>query len=92
MWLLPQVLSSLQHERIICLLGVCMVPPHICIVQELAADSLYNHLHPRAEDGNRLSHPMPYAEAREAPQGVMRITCQGCNESHTLRQGEPRRM
>ncbi len=41
-----QVLSGLQHERIICLLGACLAPPHICIVEELAnAGSLFNHLH-----------------------------------------------
>ena len=40
------MLSRLQHERIVCLLGACLVPPHVCLVEELAASSLYSRLHP----------------------------------------------
>ncbi len=41
-----QVLSGLQHDRIVCLLGACLVPPHVCLVEELVAGSLYARLHP----------------------------------------------
>ncbi|CAL5219257.1 g1053 [Coccomyxa viridis] len=55
-----QVLSGLQHERIICLLGACLAPPHICIVEELAnAGSLFNHLHGAKPGPTR---GMPYAQ------------------------------
>jgi serine/threonine protein kinase len=41
-----RVLSRLQHDRIICLRGACLAPPHICIVEELAeGGSLYDRLH-----------------------------------------------
>eukprot|EP00884_Botryococcus_braunii_P000534 jgi/Botrbrau1/10481/Bobra.0133s0085.1 len=43
-----RVLSRLQHDRIICLRGACLAPPHICIVEELAeGGSLYDRLHGR---------------------------------------------
>ena len=61
-----QVLSGLAHERIICLLGACLAPPHICIVEELAnAGSLFNHLH-GARPGHSPHHGMPYAQVRLA--------------------------
>lgn len=41
-----QVLSALQHDRIVCLLGACLVPPHVCLVEELAPTSLFARLHP----------------------------------------------
>ncbi|KAK9820285.1 hypothetical protein WJX72_008607 [[Myrmecia] bisecta] len=56
-----KVLSSLQHPRIICLLGACLVPPHICIVEELAeGGSLYSKLHQK--DNQRCNTPMPYPQ------------------------------
>ena len=56
------MLSGLQHERIICLLGACLAPPHICIVEELAnAGSLFNHLH-GAKPGPSSTRGMPYAQ------------------------------
>ena len=60
-----QVLSGLVHERIICLLGACTVPPHLAIVEELAAGSLYAALH-RLPDGSERTEPapMPYPQAR----------------------------
>ena len=62
-----QVLSGLAHERIICLLGACLAPPHICIVEELAnAGSLFNLLH-GARPGHSPHHGMPYAQVRLAP-------------------------
>lgn len=62
MHLQVQVLSGLQHERIICLLGACLAPPHICIVEELAnAGSLFNHLHGHKQ-GAMASRGMPYAQ------------------------------
>ena len=62
-----QVLSGLAHERIICLLGACLAPPHICIVEELAnAGSLFNHLH-GARPGYPPHHGMPYAQVKLAP-------------------------
>ncbi|BDA41979.1 probable mitogen-activated protein kinase kinase kinase 7 at C-terminar half [Coccomyxa sp. Obi] len=43
-----EVLSGLQHDRIVCLLGACLAPPTICIVEELAlGGSLYDFLHTR---------------------------------------------
>ena len=46
------MLGGLQHARIICLLGACLAPPHICIVEELApGGSLYDHLHRRGRPG-----------------------------------------
>lgn len=57
-----QVLSGLQHERIICLLGACLAPPHICIVEELAnGGSLFNHLH-GTKLGSAVARGMPYAQ------------------------------
>lgn len=61
-----QVLSGLAHERIICLLGACLAPPHICIVEELAnAGSLFNLLH-GARPGHSPHHGMPYAQVKHA--------------------------
>ena len=56
------MLSGLQHERIICLLGACLAPPHICIVEELAnAGSLFSHLH-GVKPGPSPTRGMPYAQ------------------------------
>lgn len=53
-----EVLSGLQHDRIVCLLGACLAPPTICIVEELAlGGSLYDSLHTRS--GSRGCKPMP---------------------------------
>ena len=61
-----QVLSGLQHERIICLLGACLAPPHICIVEELAnAGSLFNHLHGPKQGAMPGGGGMPYAQVRD---------------------------
>jgi len=65
-----QVLSGLQHERIICLLGACLAPPHICIVEELAnAGSLFNHLH-GPKQGSAIAQGMPYAQVGEKDKNV----------------------
>ncbi len=62
---LLQVLSSLAHPRIICLLGACLVPPHICIVEELAeGGSLYARLHARG--AHQRGSPLTYAEVWRA--------------------------
>jgi len=52
----------LQHERIVCLLGASLAPPHLCLVEELAlGGSLYDLLH----TGNRKKG-LPYKQARSA--------------------------
>ena len=68
-----QVLSGLQHERIICLLGACLAPPHICIVEELAdAGSLFNHLH-GARPGHSPHHGMPYAQVEGTVSSIYHV-------------------
>lgn len=53
-----EVLSGLQHDRIVCLLGACLAPPTICIVEELAlGGSLYDFLHTKS--ASRGCKPMP---------------------------------
>jgi serine/threonine protein kinase len=57
-----EVLSSMQHERIVGLLGACLAPPNICIVEELApGGSLFDLLHTRAEA--RACKPLPHRQA-----------------------------
>lgn len=47
-----------QHERIVCLLGASLAPPHLCLVEELAlGGSLYDLLH----TGNRKKG-LPYRQ------------------------------
>lgn len=59
-----EVLSGLQHDRIVCLLGACLAPPTICIVEELAlGGSLFDVLHTRS--GSRCCNPMPYHQVHE---------------------------
>lgn len=42
------MLSRLNHPHIIRLLGACLAPPHICLVEELASSgSLHDRLHGR---------------------------------------------
>lgn len=56
-----QVLSCLVHERIICLLGACTVPPHLAIIEELAEQSLFAALHRMPDGSERVEPaPMPY--------------------------------
>ena len=84
------MLSGLQHERIICLLGACLAPPHICIVEELAnAGSLFNHLH-CAKPGPSPARGMPYVQVgRTVPPGwgseracgTWQAICPGCRPS-----------
>lgn len=63
------MLSGLQHERIVCLLGACLAPPHICIVEELApGGSLYDRLHRRSRSGRRgRQPPLPLPQACMLP-------------------------
>lgn len=53
-----EVLSRLQHPNIICFYGACLVPPHICILEELATCSLASRLH--GDMGTDM--PLKYAE------------------------------
>lgn len=70
------VLSALQHERIICLLAACMALPNIAIIEELASGgSLYNKLHPRSR--NNRGCPLPYPQVSDAVHGVALICCSG---------------
>ncbi|KAK9908804.1 hypothetical protein WJX75_003138 [Coccomyxa subellipsoidea] len=56
-----EVLSGLQHDRIVRLLGACLAPPTICIVEELAlGGSLYDLLHTKS--GARCCTPMPHSQ------------------------------
>jgi serine/threonine protein kinase len=70
-----KVLSGLQHDRIVCLLGACLVPPHVCLVEELAEGSLYARLHPHgagtrsreaAEAAPTVRQANPWAAGAEA--------------------------
>lgn len=51
-----EVLSRLQHPNIICFYGACLVPPHICILEELATGSLAYRLHGNQEKGVPLTY------------------------------------
>lgn len=63
-----EVLSGLQHDRIVRLLGACLAPPTICIVEELAlGGSLYDLLHTKS--GARCCKPMPHSQVSHAPLG-----------------------
>ncbi|KAK9832844.1 hypothetical protein WJX81_006571 [Elliptochloris bilobata] len=57
-----RVLSSLQHARIVGLLGACMAPPHICLVEELVSGgSLFDALHRRSRRrGPSCAMPLAY--------------------------------
>ncbi len=61
-----QVLSGLQHDRIVCLLGACLVPPHVCLVEELVAGSLFARLHQSGEPP-QSPLPPPLARVRRPP-------------------------
>eukprot|EP00798_Chlamydomonas_sp_ICE-L_P021236 gene21236-28152_t len=44
-----QVLSCVQHPHVISFFGVCLAPPNVCIVEELATGgSLYDRLHAKS--------------------------------------------
>ncbi|GMH45368.1 hypothetical protein BSKO_13325 [Bryopsis sp. KO-2023] len=53
-----QVLSRLQHPNIICFYGACLVPPRVCILEELADGSLATLLY--REKGK--ANPLTYSE------------------------------
>lgn len=54
------VLSRLQHPRIVRLLGACMAPPTLCLVEELVpGGSLHARLH-----GSGNTQALPYREVR----------------------------
>lgn len=53
-----EVLSRLQHPNIICFYGACLVPPHVCILEELASSSLANRLH----GSKQVNRPLTYVE------------------------------
>ncbi|KXZ44336.1 hypothetical protein GPECTOR_69g429 [Gonium pectorale] len=59
-----QVLSRLSHPHIVQFYGACLAPPHVCIVEELAAGgSLHNRLHAKRRGSNeKLRPPMSYVE------------------------------
>ncbi len=40
-----QVLAALQHPRVVKLLGACLQPPMLALVQDLAVGSLFELLH-----------------------------------------------
>lgn len=53
------MLSQLQHPRIVQFLGAYLLPPHICIVEELAeGGSLHARLHARDRQGHKLHPPL----------------------------------
>jgi serine/threonine protein kinase len=63
-----RALSELRHERLVALLGACMVPGKLCIVTELMEyGSLYDLLHQRRE---RLGEPIQRKLAMEIAEGV----------------------
>jgi hypothetical protein len=57
-------MSRLSHPHIIRFFGACLAPPHVCIVEELAAGgSLHARLHARRRgSGDKLNPPMTYAQ------------------------------
>ena len=53
-----KVLSALKHPRIVQLLGACMAPPNLCLVEGLAVQgSLYSLLHEKSPGKG-----LPYAQ------------------------------
>ena len=51
-------LGALQHPRIVQLLGACMAPPNLCLVEDLAIQgSLYDLLHVKSRGKG-----LPYAQ------------------------------
>ncbi|KAG2495213.1 hypothetical protein HYH03_006819 [Edaphochlamys debaryana] len=60
------VLSSLRHDNVVRLLGGCLQPPDICLVEELCATSLDAVLHRRDPSGSATPPPPPPAPSAAA--------------------------
>eukprot|EP00198_Chlamydomonas_reinhardtii_P012635 XP_001701972.1 mitogen activated protein kinase kinase kinase 8 [Chlamydomonas reinhardtii] len=76
-----KVLSRLSHPHIVQFFGACLAPPHVCIVEELAAaGSLHHRLHARRRGSSVKLHPaMSYGESTTPRLGYFANSSPACD-------------